>query len=293
MSAVFQQDYPKELYELLVVNSGSTDATPEVAQRLAAESPVQFRYVVEQEPGVSRARNRAAAEAEFDYIAYLDDDTIASPTWLRALNDALEQHSALVVGGRVEDVYEGGDDPPRWLECRYLRGFFRLDYDGRMPSAFRVRYPDYIGEGNSVYARRLFERYRFPTNLGPAAGRRSTGEGAFLNLVLERDDVPIFYADAAVVHHQIAPARVTRRNLLESAFLHGVELARIELAFHGGARYVLWLARNHLRELRRNRAPSAFCTFCKLVRTMAFLLESTRLLATGGASQYVSSVRAV
>lgn len=299
VSAVFQQDYPKERYELIVVDNGSVDGTAEAAARLAADSPVPFRFVVEPEAGVSRARNRAAAEAALEYVAFLDDDTIPTPGWLRALNAAIEEHGALVVGGRVDDVYESGFERPSWLECRYLRGFYRLDYDGATAPIFRVRYPDYIGEGNCAYSRQLFELYRFPANLGHIGRKQTTGAGAFLNLVLEREDVPIYYTDDAVVEHQIPAARVTRRNLLNSAFLHGVELARVELAFHGGARYVLWLARNQVRALWRDRSSSPpFCTFCKLVRTTAFLFEcahllAARLLGADGAARYVRSVSGV
>lgn len=294
VDAVFRQDYPHELYEVVIVDNGSVDGTAEAAARLTGQSPVPFRLVHEPEAGVSRARNRAATEAAYDFVAFLDDDTVPASGWLRALDAAIEEHGALVVGGRVEDVYEAGFARPPWLECRYLRGFFRLDYDGQKPPSFRVRYPDYIGEGNCVYSRRLFERHRFPTSLGHAGKRRATGEGAFLNRVLELDGVPIYYSDAAVVDHQIDPTRVTKGNLARSAYLHGVELARIELAFHGGARHVLWLAKNQLLELKRNTShPPPFCTLCKLVRTAAFLLESTRLLATGGAQHYVRSVRGV
>ncbi len=187
--AVFGQKYPKHSYEVLVIDNGSTDDTPLVAAALAAQAPVRFRFFEEPQVGVSRARNKAAGEADFDYVAYVDDDTIPAPTWLAALSATIEEHGALVVGGRVEDVYEEGFEIPRWFSCKYLKGFFRVDYRGKFPDIFRIRYPLYIGAGNSAYARRLFEQIEFPSSFGPAGKRRIKGSETFVNLVLEMDDV--------------------------------------------------------------------------------------------------------
>jgi glucosyl-dolichyl phosphate glucuronosyltransferase len=287
--AVFGQDYPKRCYELIVVDNGSTDNTSNIAATLATEAPVSFRFVVEPRVGVSSARNRAASEAAFDYVAYLDDDTIPNSDWLSAFNATIEEHRALVVGGRVEDVYEDDLSLPAWFACRYLRGFFRLDHDGKSSPVFRVRYPDYIGEGNCAYAKQLFERVQFPTKLGPAGDTRRTGEGAFLNLVLERAGVPIYYTDHAVVYHCISAARVTRANLIQASSSHGAEMARIEMEMsrQGTLKRVLRRTRDQLLQLptparpgvRWPRNQQTFCTFCKLVRTVAFVLESARLLA--------------
>jgi glycosyltransferase involved in cell wall biosynthesis len=272
--AVFEQDYPNDRYEVLVVDNGSTDDTAKVAADLKADATVPFRVIVEPQLGVSRARNRAAREAALDFIAYLDDDTIPSRNWLTALDETIEKHDALVVGGRVDDVYEEGFEPPPWLACGYIRGFFRLEHTGS-PPVFRVRYPFYIGEGNCAYARDLFDHFQFPPGLG-AGNKRGSGGGALLDLILERHDVPIYFTDHAAVRHTVGSHRITRTNFMKAAYLHGVEMALLELEAKGRLRNVLGSTRNQLRQLP---SPKMFCTFCKLIRTTSFVLESFRLLA--------------
>jgi len=272
--AVLEQDYPKDRYEVLVVDNGSTDDTASVAARLGEEATVPFRVVVEPQLGVSAARNRAAREAALDFVAYVDDDTIPGPNWLKALNETIEEHGALVVGGRVDDVYEHGVALPSWLACGYIRGFFRLEHTGA-PPVFRVQYPFYIGEGNCAYARHLFDRYQFPPALG-AGKRRGSGGGALLDLVLEQDDVPIYFTDHASVRHRVDTRRLTRKNFMKAAYLHGVEMALLEMLAKGRLRNVLGSTRNQLRQLS---SPEAFCTLCKLIRIATFVLESFRLLA--------------
>lgn len=272
--AVFEQDYPKDRYEVLLVDNGSTDDTAGVAARLAGEAPIPFRVIHEPQLGVSRARNRAAREAALDFVAYVDDDTIPDPNWLRALDETIARHGALVVGGRVDDVYEEGAELPSWLVCGYIRGFFRLEHDGS-PPVFRVRYPLYIGEGNCAYARELFDRFQFPPALG-AGNRRGSGGGAILDLVLERHDVPIYFTDHAVVRHMVDSGRLSRKSFMKAAYLHGVEMALLEMTVRGRLRNILGSTRNQLRRLS---SPKAFCTLCKLIRITSFVLESFRLLA--------------
>jgi glycosyltransferase involved in cell wall biosynthesis len=270
--AAFDQDYPKDRYEVLLVDNGSTDETPAVAAGLAAQATVPFRVVVEPRAGVSRARNTAALQASREFVAYLDDDTVPDPGWLKAFDEAIRDHGALVVGGRVDDVFEDGFELPSWFGCHYLRSFFRLEHDSR-PPVFRLQYPAYIGEGNCAYARHLLDRFQFPPGLG-AGNRRGSGGGALLNLALEQHGVPLYYTDHAVVRHLVASHRIVRRNFVRAAYLHGVELALLELIAKGRLRSVLGFARHQLRRLG---APTVFCTLCKFVKVAGFVLESFRL----------------
>jgi glycosyltransferase involved in cell wall biosynthesis len=73
--------------ELVVVDDGSSDATP---NGLARVDDARLRLVrSETSQGVSRARNRALAEARAPWVAFLDDDDLWSPLKLRAQLDAM------------------------------------------------------------------------------------------------------------------------------------------------------------------------------------------------------------
>ena len=69
--------------EVLVIDNGSTDATPEVVRKHAGALPI--RYLREPRPGVAFARNRALEEFRGDCLVYLDDDVMVSRDWLPAL----------------------------------------------------------------------------------------------------------------------------------------------------------------------------------------------------------------
>jgi glycosyltransferase involved in cell wall biosynthesis len=71
-----QENAPE--FELVVVDNGSSDATPEVARRHGA------LYVFVKEPNRGKARNAGIARASGDAIAFVDDDVVTPPHFLAA-----------------------------------------------------------------------------------------------------------------------------------------------------------------------------------------------------------------
>lgn len=87
-------DYPT--FEVVVVDNCSHDAT--VAQVVARTN---FRYVREDRPGLDWARNRGIKEATYDIIAYIDDDALATPGWLRGIALGFKNPEIMAVTGIV------------------------------------------------------------------------------------------------------------------------------------------------------------------------------------------------
>lgn len=98
--------------ELVVVDNGSTDETPQVVARYMDRLPL--RTVRELEQGISPARNRALDEASGSHLIYIDDDVVVGPGWLDAYREAFRAHpDAGVFGGPIRARFLG--TPPVWL----------------------------------------------------------------------------------------------------------------------------------------------------------------------------------
>jgi GT2 family glycosyltransferase len=80
-------------YEVIVVNDGSTDATPEIA----AEYDVKL--ISTDNRGLSNARNTGYQAARGAIVAYLDDDAYPDPDWARYLAQAYLDSDFAGVGG--------------------------------------------------------------------------------------------------------------------------------------------------------------------------------------------------
>jgi hypothetical protein len=101
-SLLAQQDFPRDELEIIVVDDGSTDNTPEVLKPYQQQHGV---IVVRQlNRGEGAARNSGFQYATGDYIANLDSDDLWFPWTARTYRDAIEQYNrpALVTGKQHE-----------------------------------------------------------------------------------------------------------------------------------------------------------------------------------------------
>ncbi|WP_417462222.1 glycosyltransferase [Kordiimonas sp.] len=115
IDSVLQQNFPDDRYDIIVVdNSSDMTSACETRETYAPLVP-RIRYLVEDTPGLSRARNVALQISTAEYIVFLDDDAVASEDWLQQLDMVLndQRHDIGVIGGRVRPNWES--PPPGWL----------------------------------------------------------------------------------------------------------------------------------------------------------------------------------
>jgi len=91
LEGIMKLNYP--FFEVIVINDGSTDATPD----LAAEFDVKLISTPNQ--GLSAARNLGALVAKGEIISYIDDDAVPDPDWLLFLANTFYKTSYAAVGG--------------------------------------------------------------------------------------------------------------------------------------------------------------------------------------------------
>lgn len=113
------QDVPHGAFEVVVVDDGSTTDLRKVL-RDAAPASLRIRHERQQPSGLNVARNRGAAVARGELLAYLDDDTLVAPGWASAVLDGFERTGCDGLAGRIELRLEGPE--PRWLSPK-LRSF--------------------------------------------------------------------------------------------------------------------------------------------------------------------------
>lgn len=88
LRSALQQDLGPGHCEVIVVDDGSTDRTPEILRRYTAK----LRLFPQPNRGLAAACNTGLAQARGEYFARLDSDDWAAPSWLRRLLDLLERH---------------------------------------------------------------------------------------------------------------------------------------------------------------------------------------------------------
>lgn len=74
IESVISQSYQE--WELIVVDDGSSDATPQIAEAFSKKDPRIRFHVNEKNIGVAQTRNYAVSRAQCQYIAFLDSDDL-------------------------------------------------------------------------------------------------------------------------------------------------------------------------------------------------------------------------
>lgn len=95
--------------QLLVIDDGSTDETPQVLEALLAKHPGRFRALRKPNGGLASVRNRGIEESAGQYLMFLDADDEMAPGALALIAQHIATHpdSRLIIGGHWS-VFEDG-----------------------------------------------------------------------------------------------------------------------------------------------------------------------------------------
>jgi glycosyltransferase involved in cell wall biosynthesis len=87
-------------FEVILVNDGSTDASPRICEEYCRKFPEKFHLYSEENRGLSAARNLGIDRARGEFVCFVDSDDWVSPDFLERLqNAALEERADVVVCG--------------------------------------------------------------------------------------------------------------------------------------------------------------------------------------------------
>jgi glucosyl-dolichyl phosphate glucuronosyltransferase len=196
---------PNALWELVVVDNGSSDDTRSVVREFESMLPV--RAITEPTPGLARARNTAVRSARGDYLVWTDDDCIVGRRWLAAYTRSFAQWpTAAIFGGPIIPRFEG--QPPAWLTpiARRVETAYAGRDLGREPIALSLN-ENRVPFGANYAIRADVQRARLYDS---ALGRGSTIAVGEESEVLEgvlRDGGEGRWVPGADVTHSIPPSR--------------------------------------------------------------------------------------
>ncbi|WP_375485247.1 glycosyltransferase family 2 protein [uncultured Jatrophihabitans sp.] len=154
--------------ELIVIDDGSDDATPEIVAEAAPRLPGTRVITHEHAHGLADARNVGLAAAEGRFVTYLDGDDWLAPGYLPQLVDAIDRLGCDFV--RVDHVQvEGRARATHWAP-QGMRNTVLDPRESILP-ANRRSMVDYPYAWAGVYRRSLGDLLTFPSGLRTAEDR--------------------------------------------------------------------------------------------------------------------------
>ena len=209
IASLTRQSLPANDFEVLVIDN-SPDAERSKAEYERHAHVPNLRWIYEAKPGLSNARNVAIDAAHGPFIAFLDDDAIASAGWLAALVAAYAQFAADVdiVGGPIAPKWPS--ERPAWLGDELLPYVSVIDLG---TETRLLRENEWLAGANISYRRaRLQEVGGFNVTLGRVGAGISLMSNDETELAerLQRSGGKIGYCAAAHVDHHVDASRLTQ-----------------------------------------------------------------------------------
>lgn len=279
--------------EILVIDDGSSDATPQIVERHAREDD-RVRLLRGAGRGPAAARNIGLSQAQGAWAAVVDADDLILPDRMRLLLDAARVSKAQVVADNLTAFYDDGSKPdhlwldgPLWEHPRrldlasflssddgrgdaglgYLKPVFRLDWLRRHD----LRYDETltIGEDFDLVSRALaagatyvfapFAGYRYRRRSGSISHRFSAAQldamiAAAQRLAVDLDGVARLNMDARIARMEEDRRFVVLAGRLKSGDVSA--MAALATSREQRVRFGQAAVEGLTRRLRSLRSPS-------------------------------------
>lgn len=141
IEALIKQNYPKDLFDITVIDDGSTDNTGNIIKKY----PVQ--HARQSNKGPATARNLGAKLTKSEILLFTDADCVPSADWIREMIRPFTDPKIMAVKG----AYIGGQ---RELMAR----FSQLEFEERFEMLKKVEYIDMVDTYSAGFRRNIFEK---------------------------------------------------------------------------------------------------------------------------------------
>ena len=176
-------------FSIVVADNDRLESAKAVASEFAEDSTIPLRYVVEPEQNIARARNKAVASADGDFLAFIDDDEFPVKDWLLLLYKTCQEHAVDGLPAPVKRHFD--ETPPQWL----IRSRF---YDRRVNPTGMVVHWHEARTGNVLLRSRIL-----PAGEQPFRAEFRAGEDQdFFRRMIDKGHVFIWSADAVAYGEQ-------------------------------------------------------------------------------------------
>jgi len=148
LDGCFEQTVDSDAYEVVLVDDGSRDETPQVIAAARARATCAFTVVSQANAGLARARNAGIARSRGERILFIDDDVLPTPSLVEEHCRSHTRSPDAIVRGAVINT-PGFDHlpPPVWSLANYSANYFwtsnvsvsraAIDRVGHFSEAFR------------------------------------------------------------------------------------------------------------------------------------------------------------
>jgi glycosyltransferase involved in cell wall biosynthesis len=181
LKSLAEQDFKGD-YEVVVVDDGSTDSTPDISSRFE-----NVRLIRQENAGPAAARNRGAKEAKGDIILFTDSDCVPEKDWVSQMMRSFEEDPDISgVKGRYMT-----------RQKELVARFVQLEYEDKYDYMKRHKYIDFIDTYSAGFKKGVFLQMQGYDSEFPVA----CAEDVELSYRMSRQGHKMVFNPSAVVYH--------------------------------------------------------------------------------------------
>ena len=179
----------KFIYELIIVNDGSTDDTEKIIKSFNCEN---IKYIKQKNQGLSGARNTGIENAVGKYITFIDSDDVMGKNAIEVMMKAIIKESADIVVG---SYYMFTNDTDKKQNCISKKRII----DNNTSEA--VRNHGYAW--GKIFKREIFDKVRFPLHMWYE-------DTLICTVILRMQNKKVVVLDDIVYGYRINPEGISR-----------------------------------------------------------------------------------
>jgi glycosyltransferase involved in cell wall biosynthesis len=209
IASAAKQSLPRDQFDILIIDNSPDHKRAQAIGKKFSLIP-NLKYVVEETPGLSNARNVAAEMSRAPIIAFMDDDAIASAQWAEEILRAFEMFGAttMIVGGKVDPIWSA--PRPSWVHDSMLGNLSVVDWGGETRRAADHEW--FAGTNISFQVKAILDHGGFSRTLGRVGSGASLLSNEEIQLIekIRAAGGTLVYAPRAAVNHLVDTRRLTQ-----------------------------------------------------------------------------------
>lgn len=197
LDSVLDLNFEECLYEIIIVDNGSVDDTAKFIKSIVNKNVI-IKYVYENRPGLSIARNVGINMAKSEWIIFLDDDARVNPDFLSRYYKVLISNDFAGIGGLFTPWFSKGEEswiPNNVVQFPILRTTLGpLNPDLAVPG------------GICSFSKKWLEKVGcFPEKIGMKGEKVGYGEENYLQKKIWEAGGEIWFDPLWKIEHYVAP----------------------------------------------------------------------------------------
>ena len=227
LDSILSLGVPNSSYEILVIDNGSTDETKKVILSFV-DKMENLKYINEPKLGLHNARHTGLLKSSNECLAFVDDDIVASSSWMKGILKTFSEANADMVGGNCL--------PKTDIECpSWINELWELSSNGIYKSLgalsiFEVLKPIeklnpflVYGCNFSIRKKVLLDAGGFHPDGVPPSSIFFRGDGeTYVSSYVKNNDLKCIFSPEATIYHCIPNSRLSIDYFIERAYRQGI-----------------------------------------------------------------------